>query len=157
MQSKNLLPYNLFANEKLINSTGSDAASDFKELNDYQPDTIIISLNDSRPENSIKVQQATMERLKESIEKLGRKTSVIYCQANCFPQHKLHPISSIKTFVFLGVKPYNIEVIPSKFYTPITLHSYKIIVGNTIYQLDADAKTANTKGLKRKLWDALLS
>ncbi len=157
MDSNSHFPNTLFDNEKVIAITVVDELDDLNALYAYQPEIVIVSLNDHKPENSLQVQQKTMERLRDSLEKNGKKAGIIYCSTNCFIQQSLEHINSIRTIVFLGVKPFNVEVLPLKFYSRINWQDKIIIVGNTIYQMEIDAGSANPQGFKRKLWEALIS
>ncbi len=156
MNRQNHLPASLFDTDMLISRVETDSYYDIDELLKALPETVLISLVDQRPENDIAVQQNTLTRLKEGLEKEGIRTSIIYCRSICFNQNKLDQVKSIRTLVFLGVKPYNVEVLVSKFYTKIKWENKNIIVAHTVYKMDNEKIIPPAVSVKRKLWDALL-
>jgi hypothetical protein len=95
--------------------------------------------------------------LKDNLEKNGKRTAILYCRTYSFNQELLASTDEIKTIVFLGVKPYNLELVPTQFYLKTIRSGKSIIVANTIYQMDNDPQSSTANGLKRRLWEVLMS
>lgn len=155
MPEINHFPDNLFDNEPILFIQESDQDSITDGLVSSKPDIVLVAYTSPSPENSIKAQQVTLHKLKDAINANGHNAHILYCNAVCFNQKVLSPVSSIKSLVFLGVKPFNLEIPPSKFYKRIKTEAFDIIVCHSIYQMDSEKTQAGGITMKMRLWTVL--
>jgi len=157
MKSSHHFPEHILDHELIMHVDEPFEKAELENIFSYKPEIVIITLHDTKPENSKNAQDGTLIRLKDNLEKNGKRTAILYCRTYSFSQEVLSSTDEIKTLVFLGVKPYNLELVPSQFYSKTIRSGKNIIVANTIYQMDHDSQSSTANGLKRRLWEVLMS
>jgi hypothetical protein len=96
-----------------------------------------------------------LNKLVDALNTIGRKAAVLNCSTTCFNQNLLTGLTGLRTLVFMGVKPFGLEINVKDFYKIIHFKSLELICCHTIAQMDAERVAEGVPSSKKRLWNLL--